>query len=359
MPCVQFVLSQGRKGDIPSELCEIVEAQPFKGFLTGDQTRYMLNSACRSPKENAKLITGEGLKILGHAHDSSPKNGTLDAFGMRVSDQMEIISARVLAAPKIAYSPQNTVLDVQQGKASWNLLRVQFPEGGKLTNWAVLALNEGHRDDFSDEGALGAIATKFAASCTSHGIKVNGPPQSLVICRLPGNDTPMKEYAGQVIDRHISNICHPSGKDKINFLLILLSDDNKYVYSWVRYSTDVKYGIPSVCSISSKIRKEKGQMQYLGNLVMKANLKLGGRNHQLHNSSGLLRILGKDSMVLGADVTHPQKGQSVDHTPSISAVVGSYENTYSLYPGSLRLQKSKQEVRSARFQLTPAPSLRI
>ncbi|CZT20221.1 uncharacterized protein RCC_06078 [Ramularia collo-cygni] len=52
---------------------------------------------------------------------------------------------------------------------------------------------------------------------------------------------------------------------------------------------------------------------------------------------------GGSTIVVGADVTHPGRG-SVQHCPSVAAVVASTDPFAVNYPGSMRLRRSKQEM---------------
>lgn len=341
-------MGEGRKAYIPSECCTIVEGQIFRSFLTGEQTSAMLTIACRSPKPNAELITGEGMGILGHKANSV--NATLNAFGVKVSDQMEAISARILPTPMVRY--KNSSASIQQ--AGWNLRNVKFPQGGTLKNWAVMAIQDGGRHDFTGPQALDTIQglmNEFVAMCRASGVNVvDDQPRKILPCKLtprngvdPIRNAAGKELAGKLTEIINSKPAKAGASQTPNFLIVLLSSDDKNVYNHIKFLVDCTYGIPTVCCQSEKIQKEKGRPQYLGNIALKTNLKTGGRNHELGGDA--LQYLGTDSMILGADVTHPTAKVSVKHTPSIAAVVGSYENTYSLYPGSLRLQKSRQEVR--------------
>ena len=84
-------------------------------------------------------------------------------------------------------------------------------------------------------------------------------------------------------------------------------------------------------------------VQYLNNVCLKINAKLGGLNHQLHSESlGWL----KNTMLVGMDVTHPTAVGCVKGTPSIAAVVASCDSDFMHYPASLRLQKHRKEVRN-------------
>lgn len=54
-------------------------------------------------------------------------------------------------------------------------------------------------------------------------------------------------------------------------------------------------------------------------------------------------LVQKDTMIIGIDVTHPAP-KSMEGTPSIAGVVASIDGTYSQWPGSIRCQKSRQEM---------------
>jgi hypothetical protein len=78
------------------------------------------------------------------------------------------------------------------------------------------------------------------------------------------------------------------------------------------------------------------------NLAMKINLKLGGRNHQLHPSK--LGIISEGrTMVVGIDVTHPAPGTS-KNVPSIAAVVASTDSFLSQWPAEISIQQGRKEM---------------
>ena len=54
------------------------------------------------------------------------------------------------------------------------------------------------------------------------------------------------------------------------------------------------------------------------------------------------------TMLMGIDVTHPGPG-SVKGTPSIAAVVASYEIEFAQYPASMGIQETKKEVLTILF----------
>ena len=63
---------------------------------------------------------------------------------------------------------------------------------------------------------------------------------------------------------------------------------------------DSVYGLRSQCMLNKHVPKKSPQ--YLANILLKINAKLGGANWAFSNPAPMFR---KPSMVIGVDVTHP------------------------------------------------------
>ena len=117
-------------------------------------------------------------------------------------------------------------------------------------------------------------------------------------------------------------------------------------YAHVKRVADLQLGRHAVCAIGSNIAKgDSISEQHLANVAMKFNLKGGGSNHAVPNvnlASILPEAKGCDTIIIGADVAHPT-ASARPGCPSIAGVVGSTDDNYLHYPGSMRLQISRQE----------------
>lgn len=72
---------------------------------------------------------------------------------------------------------------------------------------------------------------------------------------------------------------------------------------------DRNYGIHAICSVGSKLAKDRGRDQYITNFALKFNLKLGDMNQIVENKN--LGIIDQNkTMVVSIDVTHPSPGSS-------------------------------------------------
>lgn len=100
-------------------------------------------------------------------------------------------------------------------------------------------------------------------------------------------------------------------------------------------------------SVFRPIPQIKNDRGFVANEMLKVNLKMGGVNTSLIangiENSEVRKLLSSETMIIGADVTHPGPG-SMKGTNSIAAVVGSIEEIFSQYPASFHCQESKKEM---------------
>ncbi|KAF8578838.1 Piwi-domain-containing protein [Ramaria rubella] len=316
---------------VPAELCDILPAQSFKGRLSDNHTAAMIRYACNPPADNARSIVREGLSSLGLAGTA---NQSLNAFGIGVSPEMVVIPARLLDPPQLIYA-QNKTADLNKDRASWNLQSRKFLKGQRLANWGVFIISASQYD-FSgpNDPELAMLIAEFQKSCGISGMTIGNP--SIIRGANVANALQDSNRLHEVLSQALR------GASTASFLLVILSNGDKRVYATIRRICDIELGIPATCAQSAKIRKERGQLQYMANVALKINAKLGGVNHALDRNSGKW-LSNEVTMLVGMDVTHPGPG-SIKGTPSIAGVVASYDVDHTLYPASLRLQESKKEM---------------
>lgn len=97
-----------------------------------------------------------------------------------------------------------------------------------------------------------------------------------------------------------------------------------FAHSIICYSGDLKricetdLGIVSQCCLQKHVYRMS--KQYLANVALKINVKVGGRNTVLVDalSRRIPLVSDRPTIIFGADVTHPHPGE--DSSPSIAAV---------------------------------------
>jgi len=337
MPLID-VGAPGKSRYIPAELCIIEPGEPHLGKLGPNETSEMLRVASRRPAANAGLIAGTGLPRLG----INPATPVLGNFGLDISAQMMVIPGRELPPPSVTYL--KGPLRVANG--SWNILNVKFHKSAKMGNWKVLVVRDGV-DALSFNGPadprLNGFIKAFADKCKNSGLDIGtGPPVVRPTAALPPvRDDQGRRRALGLIEQSIEGFGDPKA---ISFILVLLQKRDDFIYPGIKQLCSVKFGVRTQCLLLDKALKESGQDQYLSNVALKVNTKLGGINHRL-GGDALSWLTREPTMLVGIDVTHPGPA-SVPGTPSIAGVVGSVDQDFVQFPASLRLQKSKQEVRS-------------
>lgn len=120
-----------------------------------------------------------------------------------------------------------------------------------------------------------------------------------------------------------------------DLVLLILNTRNVEAYSRFKSLVDRTSGCHSICMTKRTFCGRDGTT--MGNIMMKANLKCAGSNHTIQN--GDLKRIMTDTLVLGADVTHPSGG-SIIGCPSIAAIVGSVDDHAGRFLGSMRLQSA-------------------
>ena len=308
------------------ELCAIEKGQPYRGLLTENGTAQMIRYACNPPSNNANTIVEQGLPTLGYGG----QGGVLASFNMTIDNKMTVIPARILDPPRIVYGSGQP--RIQNG--GWNVLGVKFNKPASVVGISILVIKDRSRDDFSgnNDPALRQVVEGFLAKCRACGMQVDNHMPQLRIAENfppPRNDHLRKGALGIIKEAILSF------RPKPTLILVLMPNRDNDLYPGLKKLCDVELGVPTVCMLNGKVRRERGQDQYFSNIALKVNTKLKGINHVLDES--YTRWL-RDTMLVGMDVTHPSPGM-VKGFPSIAAVVASCDETFMQYPASMRIQR--------------------
>lgn len=323
----------------------------------------MIKVAKKSPADCLSYITGEGKTTVGFVKDNNspwPYPMTL----MAPSDTLLGVTGRILARPQIAYSGGLTVeVDgrfqpnrPRTAPGTWNLVGdLHYTKPGTMPKkWAMLRINPW---DEVNERCISGRKTAYEyqddvpPSMRKRGIRIDGSePESRLFYDEVNYDGSAEQSKLDIVGRKIAQLAHGDPKNKIpknEFLLITLPNKDKVLYNYVKRIADVEVGIRNVCLNQAQFQKFEDQ--YVDNVWLKVNLKLGGTNHVLRNPPDLLK---KDRrvMIVGLDVTHPSPGSS-DSAPSIAGMVANYDSDLGQWPAAWAFQqKSKEEVAGKRSE---------
>lgn len=309
---------------LPVDVCVVEPGQNSTSKLSPQQTKEMIAFAVRKPYVNAQSIVDAGPGTVGMLQQVNPM---MTNFGISMSRDLITVPGRVLPPSKVNY--KNSSAEVKDG--SWNMLKVKFNTAATLKSWTTLIISERNaRPDFPDQASLKPTMTNFHQALQKIGV-IASPPQEgppPVIINNPGDLPKIDEILKRISERGFE------------LVFVVLSSDNTPFYDYLKTIADTKYGLHTICSVSSKL--VKNQSQYFNNVALKVNLKLGGIN-QLVDNTRLGVINEGKTMVIGIDVTHPSPG-SASNAPSVTSMVASVDRWLGQWPATLLVQTGREEM---------------
>lgn len=194
-------------------------------------------------------------------------------------------------------------------------------------------LNPDIPDAFSSPGSLNNIIQKLQGVLRQTGASVEEP--------LAGRRLAVQNVEDVRLDHTLQ-----AAAKQLDLLFIVLPAKNLTLYPKIKRLCDVNYGLQTICCVGSKLKVERGQDQYLRNIALKFNLKLGGTNQMVDNLQ-LSLISENKTMVVGLDVTHPTGSKSIPaNAPSVAGMVASADNLLGQWPATIQIQSRarKEEV---------------
>lgn len=266
-------------------------------------------------------------------------------FGLNISPKMITVPGRVLPPPILMYANRKEVM-VDANTGAWNMRALQFVEGKALANWSFLRIK--WTGTAPNDITICPLVREFTDAMNKYGMRVTHlqAKQENILELLRDDQSAWTKTIGTRF-KEIE-------KTGIRLLWIIIPIKNIPLYAKIKFLADCHFGFHTICSVVTKVDKVQGRPDYLANLALKCNLKLGGTNQRLKSKAeykdtrpgrpDTLGIIDQGrTMVVGVDVTHPGP-QSVEGTPSIAGVVASVDRYCAQWPASIRAQKSKQEM---------------
>ncbi|KKZ62495.1 hypothetical protein EMCG_03108 [[Emmonsia] crescens] len=295
LPLVQMT----KKGVVyPMEVLAIHRPQKFPFKLNELQTSSMIKFAVTRPSERRKAVE-ESKANLAHSVDP-----VLNAFGLKVSDSMMTTKARLLPNPEIIFGGNQRVNPGTAGR--WDLRGKKFyaKNSKPLTSWGVGIFRSRHVSLADIERFIDA----FVRAYQGHGGVVASP----------------RPFIGEIESdpaKGAYSLFHSTG-NKFNkrpeLLIFIVVDKNAFHYSRIKKSCDCRFGVPSQVLQGSQVAKCNGQ--YISNVLMKVNAKLGGTTARI--ASKITKGLAPYTMIIGADVSHSSPGS---FAPSMAAMTVSMD----------------------------------
>ncbi|XP_058220403.1 protein argonaute 16 [Rhododendron vialii] len=317
MPCLD-VGKPKRPSYLPLELCSLVSLQRYTKALSSVQRASLVEKSRQKPPERIRVVTDA---IKNYRYDDDP---LLAACGISIEKQLTQVDGRVLEAPKLKVGNNE---DCVPRNGRWNFNNKHLFTPVKIERWVVV--------NFSARCDTSHLSRELIQCGRNKGIHIERP-HTLI------EEDQQYRRSGPVIrvDKMFELITAKLPGPPQFILCVLPERKNSDIYGpWKKKSLS-DFGIATQCISPSKIND-----QYLTNVLLKINSKLGGTNSllALEHSSRIPLIKDTPTMILGMDVSHGSPGRS--DVPSVAAVVGSRSwPLISRYRAAVRTQSSKVEM---------------
>lgn len=305
---------------LPMELCRIVEGQRFSRKLNERQVTALLRATCQRPADREESIK-QMMGFNKYNHDKLVN----EEFGIQVRPELTSIEARVLPPPMLKYHESGKNSRVTPSVGQWNMIDKKMVNGGKVEFWGCI--------NFSRNMQAGQFCADLIDMCCSKGMECNRQPLVPIRSVRPGQ-----------IEKALFDLeAETSAAGKHLQLLIVILPDTTGSYGTIKRVCETELGIVSQCCQPKNVAR--CNKQYLENVALKINVKVGGRNSVLEQAltRKMPYLSDRPTIVFGADVTHPSPGD--DSRPSIAAVVASMDwPEVTKYRGLVSAQAHREEI---------------
>ncbi|KAK4483579.1 hypothetical protein RD792_010778, partial [Penstemon davidsonii] len=316
-PCIN-VGKTNRPTYIPIELCSLVSLQRYTKALSNVQRASLVEKSRQKPQERMSALKQA---LNGSDYDKDP---ILRSSGISITREFTPIPGRILAAPKLRVGGE----DFFPRNGRWNFNQKRLIEPIKLERWAVV--------NFSAPRDMRRLCNDLMRCAQMKGISMK-QPHAMVDENLQSKRRPASVRVHDMFELLKSKL--PGAPQ---FILCILPDrKNSDIYGPWKCKILAECGIVTQCIAPPPFVKD----QYLTNLILKINAKLGGINSLLtiEHSPSIPLVSRVPTLLVGMDVSHGSAGRS--DLPSIAAVVSSRRWPYiSQYRAAVRTQSPKLEI---------------
>lgn len=297
------LIDAGRGGAVPMELAILEPMQRYMFKLNGKQTDAMIKIAVTKPPQRRNDIESK-VKLLALHNDRHLRH-----YGVEFDTSFAKTPARILTPPVVSFSQGR-----QEPRFSgrWRLdqgnIRFWKPNKVPLKSWGIIVMD----GCIQGPGPLNAFAQKFRSTYVRHG---GICPEPAAVLNVPGS---ICHNGAEAIKFAHDSITKTKGYTQL--LFIVVGFKNSPHYERLKKNADCRWGILSQVVVSSHVANDGGNSQYISNVCMKVNAKLGGATSRTATPFGRINTYfppNRPTMQIGVDVSHAAPG---GNTASVAAM---------------------------------------
>uniref|UniRef100_J3LTS6 Piwi domain-containing protein n=2 Tax=Oryza brachyantha TaxID=4533 RepID=J3LTS6_ORYBR len=336
-PCLQSG-SDSRPVYLPMEVCKIVEGQRYSKKLNDKQVTNILRATCQRPQQREQSIHEMVL------HNKYTEDRFAQEFGIKVCNDLVSVPARVLPPPMLKYHDSGREKTCAPSVGQWNMINKKMINGGTVDNWTCLSFSRMRPEEVQ------RFCGDLIQMCNATGMSFYPKPVVDVRSSNPNNI----ENALRDVHRRTTELLVKEGRGSLQLLIVILPEVSGS-YGKIKKVCETDLGIVSQCCLPR--HASRPNKQYLENVALKINVKVGGRNTVLERAfirNGIPFVSEVPTIIFGADVTHPPPGE--DSASSIAAVVASMDwPEITKYRGLVSAQPHRQEIIEDLFSVCKDP----
>ncbi|KAI4149004.1 MAG: hypothetical protein LQ341_001433 [Variospora aurantia] len=313
----------------PMELCLMRPNQRYPYKLNEQQTSNMIKFAVQQPHARLQGIN-KGLDML--AWDKDPY---LKHYGIKITREQIQTAARILPPPKLQFGVGGPAVVEPGTSGRWDLKGKKFvsPNRAPLISWGVMIVSS---TSYSGRAIqipqAQAFVKAFVDAYRNHGGTVNNA--SPLIQAQANADLP------KAIEMLLMAVGNKHNMRPQMFMFIL-PDKNAEIYLRIKKSCDCRWGVYSQCVQGAQALKVAPQ--YISNVLMKFNAKLGGTTNRIVTQGA--GHFAKSTMIIGADVSHAAPNNPA---PSYAAMTVSMDKFAARYAAGVQTNGYRVEMISTR-----------
>lgn len=283
--------------------------------MQGEETAEFLKHATAAPPlRSAKIQRNVGRLAWNDNKD-------LKDFKVAISHQPIKMIARILDPPVLYY--QDRTVPTRDGR--WNLRdQPKFCNAKPIQSWAILYFQAPASSSRDCDDALSRLRKNLPSHLRRHGIEI-GPPSMV-------EKADIQRDKGEVINAFGQRVTLANNNIRPTLFVVLLPSEDATMYGDIKRACEIDFGLATQCLNLRKLLSQKSLDQYLSNVAMKINAKLGGQNVMIRDPW----LESHRAMIIGADMSRPRRGEV--GTQSVLAICGSFDRGCQRYTMTTGLQ---------------------